>query len=594
MVRYQKNYPRPQLLREQFTLLDGQWDFAFDPAGVGTQQGWQGGFTKETDILVPFTYETKASGIGDQTPYHTVWYQRAFVVADLQKRTILHFEGSDYRTKVWINGQYQGLHEGGYSRFSFDITNAVVTGENRLVVQVEDSFDTQMPRGKQRWRGENYGCWYVQTTGIWKSVWIEQVQPVHLTALKLTPCLTNQSVCVEGQVAGDGVVTACIAIGFEEQDITKTVVAVHGGQFTATIHLSSPTALWGIYLWSPDNPNLYDVTITLQAADVVTDTVHSYFGMREIRIKEQQVLLNGTPLYQRLLLDQGYWRDSHLTPPSEEALIADLDHVKALGYNGVRKHQKTEDERFFYWCDVKGILAWCEMPSAYQYSDRLVTAVSTEWLSIVKQYYNHPSIITWTPINESWGVPMIETVYHQQQFSEALYHLTKAVDSTRPVVLNDGWEHTISDIITLHDYEADGARFLKRYQALADMLAGKVYPNEKKAPFAKGYGYQGQPIILSEFGGIAYQTTGTEGSWGYGARETDETSFIKRLQSITEAVQKTAAICGYCYTQLTDVQQEVNGLLDEERNYKVDPNIIHAINAREKPPLLEDLTQFPD
>jgi hypothetical protein len=301
--------------------------------------------------------------------------------------------------------------------------------------------------------------------------------------------------------------------------------------------------------------------------------------MREITIDGPNVLLNGRPLYQRLILDQGYWKDSHLTPPDEEALIRDIDKTLALGYNGVRKHQKTEDERFLYWADVKGLLVWGEMAAAYEFNDQAVHSFTREWMEIVRQNYNHPSIITWTPFNESWGVPRIKTDAAQQRFTQAIYYLTKSFDPYRPVICNDGWEHTISDIITLHDYEEKGEDFLGRYlEYTKEILGNTIYHNKSKSAFADGFAYRGQPVILSEFGGIAFNND--HSGWGYGNKVNSPEEFIKRFDAITTAIKKVDLFCGYCYTQVTDVQQEINGLMDSERNFKVDPKVIKEINER--------------
>ena len=291
------------------------------------------------------------------------------------------------------------------------------------------------------------------------------------------------------------------------------------------------------------------------------------------------ILLNGRPLYQRLILDQGYWGPSHLTPPSEEALIEDIDKIHALGYNGLRKHQKTEDERFLYWCDVKGMLVWSEVASAYQFSDYAVEEFSREWMEIVRQNYNHPCIITWTPFNESWGISKVETNRMEQHFTEAIYHLTKSFDKHRPVIVNDGWEHTVSDIITLHDYEEVGEILKQRYTEFKDeIMTTEVYHSNHKSAFANGYAYKGQPVIISEYGGIAFNND--DSGWGYGNKVNTKEDFIRRFDNITTAVKELPYVCGFCYTQVSDVQQEINGLMDIDRNFKVEPEVIKEINER--------------
>lgn len=332
---------------------------------------------------------------------------------------------------------------------------------------------------------------------------------------------------------------------------------------------------WKKSLWSPQHPNLYDVEFVLTLDGQVVDRVFSYFGMRKISIENGRVLLNNVPIYQRLILDQGYWTDSHLTPPSEEALIEDIDSMLAMGYNGVRKHMKIEDARFLYWCDVKGLLVWSEMAATFEFQDQAVEAFTKEWLEIVRQQYNHPSIITWVPFNESWGISSILRDPRQQKFTEGIYHLTKAIDPYRPVITNDGWEHTVSDILTLHDYVENGDGFMKRYSNLEAVLTCETTCNQWKFAFAEGYKYRGQPIMITEFGGIAFRS---DKGWGYGRQVSTEEEFLSRFEGLTMAIKSVDSIVGYCYTQLTDVQQEINGILNEDRTPKFPLEKIKQIN----------------
>lgn len=589
MLCYQKDYPRPQFVRKNWTSLNGIWDFRFDDEKKGEAEGWNQGFQREKEICVPFTYETKKSKIHDEEFHHFIWYARRFQADNMKltgNKLLLHFEGSDFFTKVWINGQLAGVHEGGYSRFSFDITNLVTNGENLVVVKAEDHPDPQQPRGKQRWIPENFGCWYVQTTGIWKTVWLEYVPEISLHSVKMTPNLPEGSLELEYIVdypdALDvSALEVAAEVSFDGRPVAKVLTAIGKNPTKVTIDLEAAEAgyPWGIRTWTPAEPNLYDIRFCTWYHGELFDEALSYFGMREIRIEGPNILLNGAPLYQRLILDQGYWEETHMTPPDEEALIQDIDKIHALGYNGLRKHQKTEDERFLYWCDVKGMLVWSEAPAAYVYSDRAVELFTKEWLNIVKQNYNHPSIITWTPVNESWGVPQVETNRTQQHFTEGIYHLTKSIDPHRPVIVNDGWEHTVSDIITLHDYEEAGENLKKRYTQYKDqILTSEVYHSTSKSALANGFSYKGQPIIISEFGGIAFDRD--KDGWGYGNKVNTEEDFLKRFESITTAIKEIPYVCGYCYTQVTDVQQEVNGLMDIRRNYKVDPGRIKEINEK--------------
>ncbi|WP_169082501.1 glycoside hydrolase family 2 protein [Paenibacillus sp. PL91] len=581
---YIKDYPRPQFVRDNWLCLNGEWSFRFDDRNVGEKEKWQEKFEETHKINVPFTYETKASGIGIEEFHPQVWYNKAVHIPKESegKRVILHFQAVDYEAKVWVNGTLAGRHQGGYAAFSFDITPYLVFGaDNQVTLKAEDSNSCFQPRGKQRWMEDNFECFYVQTTGIWQTVWMEYVEEQRLDAVKITPDVDRSIVRFDYEVqgveedgAGDLRLEAIVT--FKGKQVKRVSLAIDRPCLTVEVDLlHEANGPWKKCFWSPQHPNLYDVEFVLYAKDQVVDRVFSYFGMRKISIKNGEVLLNNVPIYQRLILDQGYWTDSHLTPPSEEALIEDIDYILTMGYNGVRKHMKIEDARFLYWCDVKGLLVWSEMAATFEFHDRAVDAFTKEWLEIVRQQYNHPSIITWVPFNESWGVASILRDKRQQKFTEGIYHLTKSIDPYRPVITNDGWEHTVSDILTLHDYVASGDGFLKRYANKEAIVTNETTCNHWKYAFAEGYAYRGQPIIISEFGGIAFQS---DQGWGYGDQVASEEEFISRFRGITQAIKNVEYISGYCYTQLTDVQQEINGLLTEDRKPKIPLATIKAIN----------------
>ena len=594
MKCYVKDYPRPQFVRKNWENLNGTWDFAFDDGNVGEEEKWYCDFPVQRTICVPFSYETAASGIGDESCHENVWYHRTICV-DAEKvkdnRYILHFEGSDYVTKVWVNGQFAGSHKGGYTRFSFDITDLVHDGHNSLTVKVEDSLDPQQPRGKQRWQDHNYACWYVQTTGIWKTVWSEYVPEYSISRVKMTPDLEAFVLKLEFDVdapacAMNGELLLETVITYQDSLVSRSFTAVTASRVTATADMTLMGDEGHYYngpVWTPAKPNLYDVQLRLVRNGKVLDEVGSYAAMRDIRIDGQNILLNGMRIYQKLILAQGYWKDSHLTPPDEEALVRDVDIIREMGYNGLRIHQKNEDERFLYWCDVKGMLVWCEAPSAFMFSDNATDSFLREWLDIVRQNYNHPCIITWTPINESWGIDKVKTCVPQQHFTEAVYHATKMIDPYRPVIVNDGWVHTVSDIITLHEYEPNAVRFQGRFADQNKALNNAVYTDKRDPAFADGYTYRGQPVLISEFGGIALNNS--QEGWGYGEKASDKDALIARFDDIVSAVKALPYVCGYCYTQLTDVQQEINGLLDIDRNYKIDPEVVKEINQRQVKPL---------
>ena len=575
---YVPNYPRPQFVRENWTDLNGAWSFRFDDWKNGFKHGWHKGFD-DREIIVPYTYETVMSGINEKEHHECIWYNRRIEISSVDTDVLLHFEGSDYLTTVWVNGQSAGSHEGGYSRFSFEISEYLHNGENVITVRCEDSKDKRRPRGKQRWQGDNFGCWYVQTTGIWKQVWLEYVPKIRLDTVKITPDIDKRSVDFEyslNAISGSCMVEAVIS--FNDEVIAHSTTLMNKPNMKISVDLTSDEFIWDVELWTPENPNLYDVYFNVICQNETVDKVGSYFGLRKISIEGNKVLLNDFPVYQRLILDQGYWPESGLTPPSEDALVNDIDKIKELGFNGLRKHQKVEDERFAYWCDVKGMLLWCEAPSYYVYDDLAVERFTSEWISIVKQNYNHPSIVTWTPFNESWGVPHIRTDDMQQSFVTGIYYLTKAIDGMRPVITNDGWEHTCSDIITLHNYQQDAIKFTEFFEDEEKVLFDEPAMIDSKFTFADGWQYMGQPVIISEYGGIAIAGRDDEG-WGYGTRVTGEAGLIERYAALTNAIFDMDYVCGFCYTQVTDVEQEVNGLMDANRNFKCDAAAIHDINT---------------
>ena len=600
---YQKDYPRPMFVRKDWTNLNGEWDFAFDDDLAGWRKGWANEFPKGLSIRVPFTYETEMSGIGDETHHPAVWYHRTLIlpVIDPEKeRQLLHLEGCDYETEIYVNGVFIKRHTGGYARISADITDAVREGENDIVVAARDSMDTSQPRGKQRWWPVSVGCWYVQTTGIWKTVWTERVGAVRIDSVKITPSVLDARIEFEFAIEGASPDLTVEAVLKESSEIKEALIAGHSyrtddgytgrtvtrcavsaadRRTSATLYMQGEDHRgWGLHTWKPGDPYLYDLEFYLRRDGEILDEVRSYVGFRDVSCEKGNVCLNGAPLYQRLILDQGYWPESGLTPPSEEALIEDIDKTLALGYNGVRKHQKVEDERYLYWADVKGLLVWSEMAAAYDFTDDAVQQFTEQWMEIVRQNYNHPSIITWTPFNESWGFRQLRARKDEQAFADGIYYLTHAFDRNRPVIGNDGWEQTKTDVVTWHNYEESGDVLYERYHDhLPEILDNTLYHTGNRKAFASDHPYEGQAVLVTEFGGIAFSS---ESGWGYGNQVKDEETFLARFDKVTTAIKKLPYVSGYCYTQLTDVQQEVNGLLDENRNYKINPEKIREINLR--------------
>ena len=575
-----KNYPRPQFVRDSWLSLNGKWRFVFDDENVGEEKQFFYKFPNFNEILVPFTYETKMSGINDETVHENIWYSNDINInVEKDKNIILHFEGSDFVTKLWINGNYVGMNIGGYHRFSFDITKFIVDGKNNFTIKVEDSLSKVQPRGKQRYKKESFKCWYIQTTGIWKTIWIESVSKNHIVSVKNTPDYDNKNIEIElvTNISEKDITNFEIEteILFDNKIVNSKKQIIEDKILNYNVNIHSVENNDEINFWSPENPNLYDINYKLYYKGNIIDEVSSYFGIRKISIENSKIFLNNKELYLKMILDQGYWPDSHLTPPSEEAIIKDINIVKKYGYNGIRKHQKIEDERFLYYCDINGILVWSEMANCYEFNDKSIEYFMNEWIKVVKQNYNHPSIITWVPINESWGIPNVSVQKNEQNFANSLYYITKSIDKTRPVISNDGWEHTISDIITIHDYKQDPELLYNEYNDdNLDVLNNRRAYNTIHKLFSENYVYNGQPIIMSEYGGI---TLNSDKGWVYGNPVKSEKEFLDRFEKLNDAIRKTKYICGYCYTQLTDVQQESNGLVYDDRNDKFSSETINKI-----------------
>ncbi len=572
---YIKDYPRPQFVRQNWLNLNGEWNFRFDDQNIGEREEWYKGFDNCNKINVPFAYQAPVSGIDDKSFHQIMWYSRKVTFRKKENENVLlHLEGADHISRVWCNGVYIGEHVGGYCRATFDLTNAIKDNEEALIViRMEDDKACTKPRGKQRWLDYDYGCWYIETSGLWKSVWAEVVSETRLNRIKMTPIEATYNMFFEYEIAN-----------FKQGHKLRTVVTFEGNKIadqtmdlvrenhTFTIDFSNDVNDFKIFWWHIDHPCLFDVDFyILDENNNVIDEVGSYTGFRIFKADGNVLKLNLSPVYMRMVLEQGYWRETGLTPLNEEALIRQIELIKEMGFNGIRMHQKIEDERFYYFCDVLGVMVWCELPSSYEFKDKAVDYIVPEWMEIVKQNYNHPSIVAWVPINESWGVNRLMTNVNELHFTQTLYHLTKAYDPMRPVVTNDGWEHSISDIITLHNYAQDPEELKAFYEDIERVVKYNNSTNysQCRSTFVGGYQYKGQPIMIDEFAGIGFKTNSDEG-WGYGDKVQSQEAYINRLKGLVKAVRDSQGICGFCVTQTTDVYHEINGLLDFDRKPKVD------------------------
>ncbi|UAL50564.1 glycoside hydrolase family 2 protein [Metabacillus dongyingensis] len=587
---YRKEYPRPQLVRKEWLNLNGAWQFEFDDENAGLKEKW---FKKEKKfgrkIEVPFAFQAELSGINESTFHDWVWYRREVEIPKdmLGKQIFLHFGAVDYRAAVYVNEQLAGTHEGGHVSFSFNITDYLTGEKESIVIRVEDpSTDETIPRGKQFWLEESAGIWYTRTTGIWQTVWLEAVHTTHLSKLRFTPNIDSGDIQIEFEVAGEfKEKKALIEISFKGSKIAEERIEIFDSFTKRSINLYNRQIFKAGYHhegwnWSPETPNLFDVVIKIIDAEIVIDEITSYFGMRKIHTENGMVYLNNKPYYQKLVLDQGYWPQGLLTAPDDLDFKKDIELSKEMGFNGCRKHQKVEDPRFLYWADHLGFLVWGECAASPIYSEDAVARLTREWIEIIERDYNHPSIVTWVPINESWGVPNICNNEQQKHHSLAMYHLIHSLDPTRIVISNDGWEMTTTDICAVHNYNHGHKEELEKYEHFKHSLSTKEKllmsrPAGKKI-YTEGFDYQGEPILLTEFGGIGFKI-GDAAGWGY-TSVSSEGDFVSDYERIIKGVYASRTLHGFCYTQLTDVEQEINGILTYDRKPKCDLKEIKRIN----------------
>jgi beta-galactosidase/beta-glucuronidase len=566
------SYPRPQLRRRSFESLDGTWELAIDhraewlaPAEVRFDRS----------IEVPFAPETRRSGLECTDVFRACWYRRRVRVPAVasNQRVLLHFGAVDWEATTWLDGARLGSHQGGYTPFQLDITDWADGEEHELVVRCEDDpNDLEQPRGKQDWKPQPHSIWYPRTTGIWQTVWMEVVPDVRIGALGWTARLERWELELQAHIHGDrreGLVvavrlTACGRVLAEDRysvinaEVTRSISAADPGIDDSRNEL----------LWSPERPTLVHAELRLlDAQGAVIDEVRSYTALRSVAVEGDRFLLNGRPYPLLLVLDQGYWPESGLTAPDDHALRRDVLLAKQMGFNGVRKHQKIESPRYLYWADQLGLLVWEEMPSAYRFTRRSVERLTAQWMEVIARDRSHPCIVAWVPFNESWGVPNLPDSPVERDYVQAIYHLTKTLDSSRPVIANDGWENVATDIVGIHDYDNDPEQLERRYadgagpQLRRQRAAGRrVYLPEFRDP------ERDHPVILSEFGGMALAAE-REATWGYG-RCADAEELAVRYEALLEVVRCIEMLSGFCYTQFADTYQEANGLLYADRTPK--------------------------
>ncbi len=577
-----EKHPNPQAYRKDFICLDGEWDFAFDKENKGLAEGWQDTASFPLKINVPFVYQSKLSGINSSELCEIVWYKRSFTVSREfdQKRCILNFAAVDYECDVWVNGKHAVKHIGGYSSFKCDITELLCEGENTIAVRVFDrDFAKESVRGKQLWGEGEFGCWYKRYTGIWQSVWIEAVGDAYIDKFVINGDVDTNSVSLKAELKGfkrEDEITADIEIEINGNKVAHAVFNVYEGYIDEKIsfdYLKSPFR--GSEWWSPEHPNLYQTYITLKKAGETVDELQTYFGVRKLEAEYGRVLLNNFPFYHRSILNQGYYPDGYITPENDERIVSDIKLIKSMGYNAMRIHQKIESPRFLYWCDRIGIAVWEEIPSMYQYRELQAHRIMTEITAIVERDMSHPSIFAWVLFNESWGVQQIRFDKRQQDLTKGAYFTVKSMDQTRFVISNDGWQQTETDLVTIHDYSAFGDEISKRYGDKSYEIGENPVAGQRRFAFAQGHSYKGQPVMLTEYGGISYAT---DGGWGYNEKVKTEDEFLDRFKSLTHAIRKIPYMTGFCFTQFTDVENEQNGLVTINREPKADIEKIRKIN----------------
>ena len=557
-------HPQPQLQRKNWENLNGEWEFAFDFGKSGIDRKLWENEHLEGKILVPFCPESELSGIGHKDFIPAVWYKRK-VRLDAQQlggRVLLHFGAVDYDCRVWVNGREAGRHRGGYTSFAFDVTDCVSDAENGLGVYAEDDTRSgRQPKGKQSGLYFSHGCDYTRTTGIWQTVWMEFVPKAYIQKVWYYPNLAQRSLGIRATVAGSGVLTA--EAFYEGKSCGTARAAVGAGNVLLTLPLDE------LHLWEPGQGRLYDLKLTFGQ-----DEVQSYFGMREIALDGEKVRINGKSVFQRLVLDQGFYPDGIYTAPSDEALRRDVELSLAAGFNGARLHQKVFEPRFLYHCDRSGYLVWGEQANwglDVSAPDGLKCFLP-EWMEALERDFNHPAIVGWCPFNETWDY---EGRKQDDDLLRIVYRMTKQYDTTRPCIDTSGNYHVETDIYDLHDYEQDPEVFAGHYESFAKGGALRDNHAARQTPVP------GIPAFISEYGGIKWDVEGSnEASWGYGDGPKTEGEFIARYKGLTDALLDNPHMFGFCYTQLYDVEQETNGLYTYGRKPKFDMETFRKINGR--------------
>lgn len=559
----EKNYPEPRARRKIWQSLNGEWQFKFGDDG-----------SYNLKIVVPYAYQCEASGIGDPLKHEILWYRRKFELTEDMKScetVYLNFLAVDYECTVYVNGRFALYHEGGYGGFGADIHEYLINEkEQEIEIRVYDPMSRIYPRGKQNWQEGRQRCWYHATSGIWQSVWLSGAGGDYMTDVRFETDVAKTQACAYVQT-----------IYGTADEITATVKTPHGatqsfsssvkkdGRLMLNMAFQKPDCIDDIHLWTVAHPKLYETALQIKKGGKVLDEIQAYFAFRKVDTENGRVNINDRPEELRMVLNQGYFEKSGLTALSPENYREDILLAKKMGFNGMRIHQKAEDPWLYYYADTLGIYLWAETPSAYAFTPETTKSLLDLQQDLVQSVYNSPSVIAYVPFNESWGIKEIRHDKKQQSLAKAAYCLIKSLDDTRLVVTNDGWENLeMSDIIGIHDYSKYGDEFKEKFGETSESLV----PAGRRL-MVQGDKLAGQPIMLSEFGGVSLTT---DSGWGYNGAENNEEAFMERLERLFENVA-SCDFCGWCYTQLTDVEQETNGLLNAAHYPKFNPERIRGI-----------------
>ncbi|MCH4210681.1 MAG: hypothetical protein LKF75_04705 [Bacilli bacterium] len=575
VLSYEKGHPNPLFYRPDWMSLNGKWDFVFDDDNLGLKEGWSSKIPDGTiKIKVPYSYEVPSSGVKDKKEHKILWYFKTFQNPHYEGKSMLHFERCDYVFDGWLNGHYLGKHIGGYDAFRYDVSDFLIEGENLLVVRTYDDKDPAHVRGKQTWEEKPFACFYPTTSGLYGDVWLEDVNKASIQGYDARASYEEKAVYLRLLFTPEAVGSQCmLEVSFRGKMAVSDSFTVTGIYMERCINIPSKM----FKRWSPAYPCLYDLKMSLARNGDFLDVVYSYFGVNEISQKKNYIALNGKKRYLKFVLYQGYNPKGGYTF-TEDEYKKDISLIKGMGFNGVRVHEKVESELFYYLCDREGVLNDVELPSPHKYEPLEEDEVQSEFGRIVTDHVGHPSTIAYVGYNESWGVEDIATSLDQQKLSTSLYQMANRIDWTRPCISNDGWEHTESDLLSLHNY----AESKEEMEEFASELKDKLSRGENfdvslgKKAFAGDFHYSGQPLMMSEFFGAIYKTDEAKG-WGYGAPVKSNRAYLQRYRALLKVLKK-CDFAGYCATQFADTYQEKNGFVDENRNVKASIDSIKKIN----------------